>query len=109
MDAFERAVDAVIDGDASTLAALLGEQPDLIRARSTRVTRGDPPVHGATLLHYLAANGVEDERQRSPRNAPTIAKMLLEAGADPDALCNRVWIALHDAVAARVTSPSSRC
>jgi ankyrin repeat protein len=36
----------------------------------------------------LAANGVEDERQRSPRNAPDIAKMLLEAGADPNALCS---------------------
>ena len=88
MDAFERAVDAVIDGDATTLAALLREHPDLVRARSTRVTQGDPPVHGATLLHYLAANGVEDERQRSPGNAPAIAKLLLEAGADPDALCN---------------------
>jgi hypothetical protein len=45
-------------------------------------------VHGATLLHYVAANGVEDERQRSPGNAPAIAKMLLEAGADPNALCD---------------------
>ncbi len=62
--------------------------PGLVRARSTRVTHGDPPVHGATLLHYLAANGVEDERQRSPRNAPEIAKLLLEAGADPNALCS---------------------
>ena len=88
MDVFERAVDAVIDGDAGSLAVLLREHPDLPRARSTRVTKGDPPVHGATLLHYLAANGVEDERQRSPKNAPEIATMLLAAGADPDALCD---------------------
>ena len=82
MDPFERAADAVIDGDSTTLAALLREHPELVRARSTRVTEGDPPVHGATLLHYLAANGVEDDRQRSPGNAPEIAKLLLEAGAD---------------------------
>ena len=85
---FERAVEAVVDGDAATLAALLQQHPDLVRARSTRVTAGNPPVHGATLLHYVAANGVEDERQRSPRNAPAIATMLLEAGADPNALCD---------------------
>ena len=88
MDPFERAVEAVIDGDAATLAMLLRAHPGLVRARSTRVTQGDPPVHGATLLHYLAANGVEDERQRSPINAPGIAKLLLEAGADPNALCS---------------------
>jgi ankyrin repeat protein len=86
MDVFERAVDAVVDGDAVTLAALLRDHPELVRTRSARVTGGDPPVHGATLLHYLAANGVEDERQRSPDNAPEIAKMLLDAGADPNAL-----------------------
>lgn len=86
MDVFERAVEAAVDGDAATLAALLKEHPDLVRARSTRVTNGDPPVHGATLLHYLAANGVEDERQRSPKNAVEIARMLLDAGADPNAL-----------------------
>ena len=88
MDPFERAVDAVIDGDATTLAMLLRAHPGLVRARSTRVTQGDPPIHGATLLHYLAANGVEDERQRSPGNAVEIAKLLLEAGADPNALCS---------------------
>ncbi|MFM8536352.1 MAG: ankyrin repeat domain-containing protein, partial [Acidimicrobiia bacterium] len=40
----------------------------------------------APLLHYLAANGVEDERQRSPSNAVEIARALLDAGADPNAL-----------------------
>jgi ankyrin repeat protein len=40
------------------------------------------------LLHYLAANGVEGYRQRSPKNAAEVATVLLEAGADPDALAS---------------------
>jgi ankyrin repeat protein len=84
---FETAVEAVVDGDLTTLSALLRDDPDLVHARSTLVTDGDPPVHGATLLHYLAANGVEGRRQRSPKNAVAVAKLLLEAGADPNALC----------------------
>ncbi|HWI18754.1 MAG TPA: ankyrin repeat domain-containing protein [Vicinamibacterales bacterium] len=87
-DRFERAVDAVVDGDLDLLRQLLAEDPSLAVARSTRVTGGDPPVHRATLLHYLAANGVEDERQRSPKNAVDVARVLLDAGADPDALCD---------------------
>lgn len=83
---FERAVEAVIAGDAATLADLLREDPDLVRARSTRVNYFDPPRHRATLLHYLAANGVETYRQKSPSNAVEIARMLLDAGADPNAL-----------------------
>jgi len=85
---FEAAVEAVIDGDIPTLRKLLREDPDLIRRRSTRVTHFDPPEHGAMLLHYLAANGVEGYRQRSPKNAAEVAKVLLEAGADPDALAS---------------------
>ena len=83
---FEAAVEAVIDGNIPALRTLLQEDPDLVRRRSTRVTHFDPPVHGAMLLHYLGANGVEGYRQRSPKNAAEVAKVLLEAGADPDAL-----------------------
>lgn len=83
---FERAVEAVIDGDIPGLKRLLAEDPELVRARSTRVTHFDPPMHRSTLLHYLAANGVEGYRQRSPKNAADVAKMLLDAGADPNAL-----------------------
>ncbi len=82
---FEGAVNAAITGDAETLQALLRAHPDLVRQRSTRVTCHDPPVHGATLLHYLGANGVETYRQLSPPNAVQIARLLLEAGAEPDA------------------------
>ena len=83
---FEEAVEALISGDAATLSRLVREDPSLVRARSTRVNHFDPPVHRATLLHYLAANGVEGYRQRSPANAVAIAKILLDAGADPNAL-----------------------
>jgi ankyrin repeat protein len=46
----------------------------LILARSTR-------EHQATLLHYVAANGVEGYRQKTPANAIEIAKLLLDSGA----------------------------
>ena len=58
----------------------------LVHARSTRVTHFDPPVHGATLLHYVAANGIEGYRQKTPPNAVAVARLLLERGAEPDAL-----------------------
>jgi hypothetical protein len=83
---FESAVEAVIAGDLGTLRRLLRDDPSLVGARSTIVTHHDPPVHGATLLHYLGANGVEGYRQKSPGNAVEIATVLLEAGAEPDAL-----------------------
>jgi ankyrin repeat protein len=79
MDLFESAVEAVVAGDLDTLKSLLRESPELVRARSAR-------PHHATLLHYVAANGVEDERQRTPTNAVDVAKTLLDAGAEVDAL-----------------------
>jgi ankyrin repeat protein len=85
---FESAVEAVVDGDHAALAALLRQDPALTRARSTRRTAFDPPVHRATLLHYVAANGVESQRQRTPGNAVAIARTLLEAGAEVDALAS---------------------
>lgn len=83
---FERAVEAVIHGDLDPLDHLLRADPQLVDARSTRVTCHDPQVHGATLLHYVAANGVEGYRQRTPPDAVAIARRLLEGGARPDAL-----------------------
>ena len=78
VDHFERAVDAIITGDKTTLADLLKKYPDLIRARSTR-------RHQATLLHYVGANGVENYRQQTPPNIVEIAKLLLDSGADVNA------------------------
>jgi ankyrin repeat protein len=80
-DPFESAADAVVAGDIPTLESLLRGNPDLVHGRSAR-------EHLATLLHYVAANGVEDFRQLTPPNAVAIAKCLLEAGAEVDALAN---------------------
>lgn len=85
---FEAAVEAVVAGDLLALEALLRTDSRLVRARSRRVTHFDPPVHGAMLLHYVAANGVEGYRQRTPPNAVEIATTLLRAGAEVDALAN---------------------
>jgi ankyrin repeat protein len=85
---FEAAVEAVIDGHVDVLAKLLRDHPDLARTRSTRVTHFDPPVHRATLLHYVAANGVEGYRQRTPSNAVDVATTLLRASAEVDAFAD---------------------
>lgn len=85
---FETAAEAVVDGDAATLRSLLDRNPGLVRTRSTRICRFDPPMHRATLLHYTGANGVEQARQRTPANAVEVAQMLLQAGAEPDALAD---------------------
>src|SRR6185369_13396645 len=53
---FETAADAIVTGDVTTLERLLAENRELIRARSMR-------RHHSTLLHYVAANGIEYFRQ----------------------------------------------
>ena len=78
---FEAAADAIVSGDLPELERLIAANPDLIRAHSER-------VHEVTLLHYVAANGVEDFRQRTPPNAVAIARFLLERGAEVDALAH---------------------
>ena len=75
---FEAAADAIVAGDLSTLRRSLDEEPGLIRMRSMR-------EHGATLLHYVSANGVEGYRQRTPKNVVEIAELLLRAGAKVNA------------------------
>jgi ankyrin repeat protein len=78
---FERAADAIAFGDLETLRELLDDEPLLVHARS-------PRPHRATLLNYCGTNGVEDERQRTPANAPAIMQLLLDRGADVNATCN---------------------
>jgi hypothetical protein len=62
---FEMAADAVINGDVPALENLLREHPELARA-----------------------NGFENYRQKTPKNAVAIAKLLLDAGAEVDALAD---------------------
>lgn len=75
---FEEAADAVVSGEIDRLRAQIEREPALATARSER-------RHGGTLLHYLAANGVELERQQSASNAVAVGRLLLDAGADPSA------------------------
>lgn len=83
---FEAAVEAVIHGDLPQLQKLLERHPDLVHARSTRITHFDPHETRATLLHYVGANGCEGYRQMTPPNAVEITRALLTAGADPNSL-----------------------
>ena len=78
VSAFESAADAIVNGDGSTLRQLLATHPGLVRERSTR-------DHHSTLLHYVSANGVENYRQKTPKNIVEITNLLLDAGAEVDA------------------------
>jgi ankyrin repeat protein len=75
---FEEAVEAIVSGDLPALKKLVSENPELVRTRSTR-------EHRSTLLHYVSANGVEDFRQKTPKNIVEITKLLLKAGAEVNA------------------------
>ncbi len=75
---FEQAVDAVVNGWDHVLANLLETRHTLASERSRM-------GHSASLLHYVAANGVEIRRQTVPENAFEIAIFLLGHGADPNA------------------------
>lgn len=78
---FELAADAIVTGDLMRLERLLRDDPKLVHARSTR-------EHEAPLIHYVAANGVEDFRQKTPKNIVEITKALIELGAEVDAANN---------------------
>jgi hypothetical protein len=79
---FEAAADAIQWGELTALRDLLDADPRLISMRS-------PFPHRAMLLHHVAANGIEVERQlQSPPNATEVTRLLLERGAEPDAPCD---------------------
>lgn len=77
VSSFEAGAAAILAGETASLHSLLRLYPSLIRHRSMR-------QHHATLLHYIAANGVEF-RDHYPDNAPELLEVLLEAGAEVDA------------------------
>ena len=73
---FEFAVDLLLKGEITQLEKLLTVNPQLVNQRSKY-------PHGATLIHYAGANGVEMYRQVVPLNIAAIVKMLLDKGAHP--------------------------
>lgn len=80
---FDEAVAAVDAGDVDRLRTLLDAHPELVRAR----TNLEPPFGyfaGATLLHHVAWN--PSRRTQVPRNIVEITRLLLDRGADPDAI-----------------------
>ena len=79
---FEAAADAIQWGELTALRGLLDAHPPLISMRS-------PFPHHCMLLHHVAANGIEVERQlQSPPNATQVMRLLLDRGAEPDAACD---------------------
>jgi len=79
--AFARAVRAIVGGEVAALDAELAADPALVHARSAS-------PHRATLLHYIAANGIEDALQRPVPESVALARTLLAAGAEVDATCH---------------------
>ena len=80
---FDDAVAALVAGDLRRLDDLLGRHPELVRAR----TNLEPPYHyftGATLLHHVAWN--PSRREPVPPNIVDVARLLIDRGADVDAL-----------------------
>ena len=80
---FEEAVAAIVAGDLRKLTELLDAHPELVKAR----TNLDPKYGyfaGATLLHHVAWN--PSRRERVPNNIVDIARLLLDRGADVDAV-----------------------
>lgn len=78
---FDKAVDAIISGDSNILKKFISETPQIIHQQSSA-------DHRASLLHYVSANGVEDDKQKTPDNIVEIAGILLGAGADPNKMSN---------------------
>jgi hypothetical protein len=80
---FDDAVAALVAGDLRGLDDLLTRHAHLVRAR----TNLQPPFHyftGATLLHHVAWN--PSRREPVPANIVDVARLLIDRGADVDAM-----------------------
>src|SRR5262249_47192159 len=80
---FGDALAALVAGDVDQLRQLIARNPDLVRAR----TNLEPPYGyftGATLLHHVAWN--PSREAPVPKNIVQIARLLLDNGADVDAM-----------------------
>ncbi|MFK7767390.1 MAG: hypothetical protein AB8B55_09230 [Mariniblastus sp.] len=78
---FEQCVDLALAGEVETLKSKLVANPRYANQTSSF-------GHRATLLLYLAANGVETWRQVVPTNVVEIARLLVGSGADKNAKMN---------------------
>ncbi len=76
--AFENTVNAILEGDFSTLKNNISKRKELVNTKSLY-------GHRATLLHYAATNGVEIWRQKVPMNLPDMVRYLIENGANKKA------------------------
>ena len=97
---FENAVDAALNGNIKKLNELLKVNPDLAVQRSQF-------GHKATILVYMAANGVETWRQVVPENAVEVLERLVDAGADPHAKI-KVYGGFHSALELLLSSAHPR-
>lgn len=75
---FEVGIDLMLMGHGEALKKHLQVFPHLVYQKSYY-------GHEATLLHYLASNGIEMRRQMVPKNLVEMMEILLEFGADKDA------------------------
>ncbi len=78
---FEKALSFLLAGQVEKLEEAFHEYPKLPLGRS-------PYGHRATLLHYAGSNGVELWRQQVPKNIVQLVELLLQAGANKQALMN---------------------
>ena len=79
--AFESCIDSMLNGDIDYLTNTIETTPSMVTQRSQY-------GHRATLLHYIAANGVESYRQFTPLNATEITQLLVDKGADVNSVAN---------------------
>ena len=83
---FERAVSCLDQGDLEGLKQLISDFPELVHVSHPGA---EEPYSGyfcgATLLHHVAFNPHRD--QQMPGNIVDLTRVLLEAGADPNAIC----------------------
>jgi hypothetical protein len=80
---FDEALDALDSGDVGRLRDHLAKDRSLVRAR-TNLAQPYGYFTGATLLHHVAGNPWRD--RSLPANILDLARVLLDAGADVNAL-----------------------
>ena len=81
---FDEALEALRAGDVGRLRKVIGEAPELVKARTNLA----PPYgyfSGATLLNHVAGNPSWEGRPL-PKNIVEVARVLLELGSDVEAM-----------------------